>query len=135
LQKVIDQSRLSQSRLSGNENDLPDPIQDLFETVIQRLEVGFTSHNRRMPSGERNAQVGRSCRPWQKSIPAAMQRLDISWLSRRIPEGFADLHYAALQCTVSDVNVTPNGIQEVVFGNQTSGVIGKMKENGESLRG
>jgi hypothetical protein len=64
-----------------------------------------------------------------------MKRLDISWLSHRILEGSADLYYAALQCTVSDVNVTPHGIQEVVFGDQAPGVIGKMKENGESLRG
>ena len=62
-----------------------------------------------------------------------MKRLDISWLSHRILEGSADLYYAALQGAVRDVSVTPYGIQEVVFGNQISGVIGKMKENGESL--
>ena len=62
-----------------------------------------------------------------------MKRLDISRLSHRILEGSANLYYAALQGTVSDVSVTPYGIQKVVFGNQISGVIGKMKENGESL--
>jgi hypothetical protein len=135
LQKVVDQSRLSESRFSGYEDDLPGPIQDLVETRIQRLNFRLTSHNRRTPIGDRNARAGSHCRLQQKPVPAAMKRLDISWLSHRILEGSADLYYAALQRTVSDVNVTPHGIQEVVFGDQAPGVIGKMKENGKSLWG
>jgi len=134
LQKVVDQSRFAESRFSGYEDDLPGPIQDLVETRIQRLNFRLTSHNRRTLIGDRNALAGSHCRQ-QKPVPAAMERLDISWLSHRILEGSADLYYAALQRTVSDVNVTPHGIQEVVFGDQAPGVIGKMKENGESLRG
>ena len=131
--EFVHQSRLSNSRLPRDEDDLALALQCLSEAGSQRTKLAVSAHQsaaiqaRRRPGSSRLALLHRGHKP----IPAPGQGLDKKRIPGAVPQRAPDVGDLVLQDLRLDEGIGPHRLQELILGHQAASVLHKITQDGE----
>jgi hypothetical protein len=115
----VEQCRLAYAGLTNHEHHLQSPLDRLREAGLECRELNATSHHPTQRLGRRrlrrrhNRRKGRERH--EQSVAAAMQRLDVPWLSRFILQRVSQLLDAARQGGIANHTTLPYGVEQLLL--------------------
>ena len=131
------QRRLADSRLSGEEHDLPPPRARRFEPRADRLELGAAPDEGRTGVAARPRRRdgrGYGFDRRHEPVAAAADRLDVTWRRRVVTEKLAHLPHASFHQRGAPVAVGPDGMHEVADRHEPPRIFREVPQDRESLR-
>jgi len=143
LNEVIDQCRLADARLAGDEDHLPGAARGACKGLLELREHCIATDK----VGGRAPGIGGRCPrpltpgPWPRplnhadpAVTAAVYGLDEAWLARIIREGFAQLIDREFEHAVADVGIRPGSIEQLILCDDLIRLLHQATQDEEGLR-